>query len=133
MRLHELDDFGMVLVISIHAPVKGATMRKAFDGQVHPISIHAPVKGATCGLLFDFQPVVYISIHAPVKGATRQNGRRQRRRTLYFNPRTREGCDLKVTTNEIIIFDISIHAPVKGATTASAGVRYYRDEFGVSI
>ena len=33
------------------------------------ISIHAPVKGAT-GTLDDLRQVIGISIHAPVKGAT---------------------------------------------------------------
>jgi len=48
---------------------------------------------------------------------------------LYFNPRTREGCDedgLEVTFHDSFI---SIHAPVKGATTArqmkSAGLLYF--------
>ena len=55
--------------ISIHAPVKGATLlgREWSDGR--GISIHAPVKGAT-----GEQPALHrrlgISIHAPVKGAT---------------------------------------------------------------
>ena len=56
--------------ISIHAPVKGATVDQHVADQVEPISIHAPVKGAT--LLRRMQPVALpgISIHAPVKGAT---------------------------------------------------------------
>ena len=40
---------------------------KAID---YVISIHAPVKGATYSAICDFDPVK-ISIHAPVKGATR--------------------------------------------------------------
>jgi len=37
--------------------------------------------------------------------------------TENFNPRTREGCDLKtVPTSDLVV--ISIHAPVKGATEA---------------
>ena len=56
-------------MISIHAPVKGATAPFAKCGTESRISIHAPVKGATrccrrCGGYFR------ISIHAPVKGAT---------------------------------------------------------------
>ena len=34
------------------------------------ISIHAPVKGATCKKLISSDGEVQISIHAPVKGAT---------------------------------------------------------------
>ena len=55
------------------------------------ISIHAPVKGATITGRARFSGVL-ISIHAPVKGATyRHAGRGQR--PYNFNPRTREGCD----------------------------------------
>ena len=78
------------------------------------VSIHAPVKGATlfvsCYLLFFF-----VSIHAPVKGATNFQ-------TLFFlffccfNPRTREGCDLGNSPGVLHRHYVSIHAPVKGAT-----------------
>ena len=58
------------------------------------ISIHAPVKGATAMKFGKFEPW-NISIHAPVKGATLWLGL-----TIYadadFNPRTREGCDIAV-------------------------------------
>ena len=37
--------------------------------------------------------------------------------TRYFNPRTREGCDLLGMLKEKELPEISIHAPVKGATT----------------
>ena len=78
-------------VISIHAPVKGATSlrkrqeihhadfnprsREGSDVDGHAtgvgvvISIHAPVKGATPQVLHRLFEQV-ISIHAPVKGAT---------------------------------------------------------------
>ena len=60
-------------VISIHAPVKGATndalIRAFYDFPALNISIHAPVKGATERHLL-VAPPVEISIHAPVKGAT---------------------------------------------------------------
>ena len=85
---------------------------------------------------------VIISIHAPVKGATSStNG--DRRLVHNFNPRTREGCDVKATESNAEINDfnprtregcdhqarlhpfndvvISIHAPVKGATRLYAG------------
>ena len=78
--------------ISIHAPVKGATVinlicdstsghfnprtREGCDkdiatalGYAKPISIHAPVKGATPDDA-DRLLSLDISIHAPVKGAT---------------------------------------------------------------
>ena len=101
------------LVISIHAPVKGATRADRDICLIPRISIHAPVKGATsirqlavC-LELDFNPrsregsdivqrvravQCIISIHAPVKGATEPKSQFTR------------------------ISNISIHAPVKGAT-----------------
>ncbi|BAL68720.1 hypothetical protein SMULJ23_0386 [Streptococcus mutans LJ23] len=55
--------------ISIHAPVKGATIDGNQVYETLKISIHAPVKGATT-VPIDFLEHVTISIHAPVKGAT---------------------------------------------------------------
>ena len=56
-------------MISIHAPVKGATAPFAKCGTESRISIHAPVKGATVRFIL-FLCFIIISIHAPVKGAT---------------------------------------------------------------
>ena len=56
-----------------------------------------------------------ISIHAPVKGAT-ANFFRPFHFQQDFNPRTREGCDIKKLQEEVNKLKISIHAPVKGAT-----------------
>ena len=79
------------LVISIHAPTKGATWLSQKTPNGVMISIHAPTKGATMGIctpcsLILFQstlprrerlslllltpPGLPISIHAPTKGAT---------------------------------------------------------------
>jgi len=58
------------LTISIHAPVKGATILYPYHYARQDISIHAPVKGATPVRLAPTYP------------------------TGNFNPRTREGCDL---------------------------------------
>jgi len=82
------------------------------------ISIHAPVKGATQLQHFDHHLDI-ISIHAPVKGATRR-WRSLRQAHRDFNPRAREGRDLDLETGEFNIGDISIHAPVKGATLISS-------------
>ena len=58
-----------VKLISIHAPVKGATRRLPSLSVTTPISIHAPVKEATCDRL------------------------RTKSCEPYFNPRSREGSD----------------------------------------
>ena len=56
-------------LVSIHAPVKGATSIGGLIGVHLVVSIHAPVKGATA-LFVDKKPFRGVSIHAPVKGAT---------------------------------------------------------------
>ena len=66
--------------ISIHAPVKGATPFVALDVDDFIISIHAPVKGATFG---------FVSCAVVI---------------IYFNPRTREGCDIAVGTALTILY-----------------------------
>ena len=56
------------------------------------VSIHAPVKGATI-LMLEFISAVGVSIHAPVKGATDPNLSRWII-LRCLNTRTREGCDV---------------------------------------
>ena len=75
MRLKGIaEEFGRA-VISIHAPVKGATWYNQYNSTCdYGISIHAPVKGATHGRIIDTEYTIYISIHAPVKGATASKG-----------------------------------------------------------
>ena len=105
------------MIISIHAPAKGATSRCARkqhhiqnfnsrpreggdqfllgNGISFTISIHAPAKGATfCNACNGGNMI--ISIHAPAKGATADVGADQQTQT------------------------ISIHAPAKGATVFSS-------------
>ncbi len=56
-------------IVSIHAPVMGATWSGWFVEQGLGVSIHAPVMGAT--VMQGFERVTYyVSIHAPVMGAT---------------------------------------------------------------
>ena len=57
----------------------------------HEISIHAPVKGATI-IIRDVLGQYRISIHAPVKGAT-LTGWTRTKPHRDFNPRSREGSD----------------------------------------
>jgi len=65
------------------------------------ISIHAPVKGAT---IYDIslKRLIDISIHAPVKGAT-QHGLRHLHARIDFNPRTREGCDARAVGLDVFV------------------------------
>ena len=49
---------------------------------------------------------------------------------FYFNPRTREGCDVWVIEQQLINYHISIHAPVKGAMNrkerTSSGIKQFQ-------
>ena len=83
------------------------------SSQIRDISIHAPVKGATVSTTAS-RHTQEISIHAPVKGATR-SGRPAPAQWWYFNPRSREGSD-GTGVHYPWLRRISIHAPVKGAT-----------------
>ena len=61
----------LLSVVSIHAPLKGATSRK-LDAEtgIVKVSIHAPLKGATSAKRISFT-LISVSIHAPLKGATK--------------------------------------------------------------
>jgi|GEM_PF-1314309 len=79
------------MLVSIHAPARGATIFAKFFDTVILVSIHAPARGATliciCGIA-----EVHVSIHAPARGAT------------------------YTTLKNIIMNTVSIHAPARGAT-----------------
>ena len=57
------------LLVSIHAPVRGATLLRDDVVPDNMVSIHAPVRGATWSR-FMATVVDRVSIHAPVRGAT---------------------------------------------------------------
>ena len=102
------------IIISIHAPAKGATGDYTGDMAKIDISIHAPAKGAT-KFRREQRPEHGISIHAPAKGATR-SVHRFPHTAYHFNPRSREGSDSALERVHLIVQRISIHAPAKGAT-----------------
>ena len=57
------------MLISIHAPARGATDGAMHDAISESISIHAPARGATkCAPTITANHI--ISIHAPARGAT---------------------------------------------------------------
>ena len=83
--------------ISIHAPVKGATLQTFPHGAEH----------------FDFNPRTREGCDVILPTVVCSIG-------LNFNPRTREGCDTPKFQCEDDAAQISIHAPVKGATRCHA-------------
>ena len=78
-------------VISIHAPVKGATSLAYPTSGVYAISIHAPVKGATWNLL---KSVFLVS---NFNSRSREGSDRMKQEIeiekANFNSRSREGSD----------------------------------------
>ena len=108
--------------ISIHAPAKGATPAILPCWRGSKISIHAPAKGATrSGICNPFKGS--ISIHAPAKGATFLYNTRyfiiQFQSTL---PRRERRKALKYSFSASLI---SIHAPAKGATQFQEQRRFH--------
>jgi len=68
-------DFGkdavtLDLIVSIHAPARGATYRAHREHKGSVVSIHAPARGATSAM-FRHAIIIKVSIHAPARGATR--------------------------------------------------------------
>ena len=59
----------MEIVISIHAPTRGATVMAQYALGKIAISIHAPTRGATVTSITTWK-AQDISIHAPTRGAT---------------------------------------------------------------
>ena len=126
-----------LIVASIHAPAKGATLQ-LLRGQSHGrASIHAPAKGATV-LIGEHQHTRRASIHAPAKGATtvgwsapksmeqlqsthprrgrlsdlRTSGTFSSKLQSTHPRRVRRGTLVSPVSGSIA----SIHAPAKGAT-----------------
>ena len=131
-----VEPLGCVLV-SIHAPARGATNGREAKERYTQVSIHAPARGATlrdaqmetmrsfqftrprgARLRFGFNRANrgLVSIHAPARGATATHGKTYGRRG--FNSRAREGRD---TARKLyyLFCGVSIHAPARGATGVS--------------
>ena len=82
------------------------------------VSIHAPVRGATHGAVVQIAVITCFNPRAR-EGRDRPGlpgGRRARR----FNPRAREGRD-EIAGGVDAAEDVSIHAPVRGATVRAQG------------
>ncbi len=101
------------MIISIHAPAKGATKwynRRSYKERfqsTHPQRVRQLLRKNTAKIYY-FNPRTR-------KGCDFEWVTAQFFNT-YFNPRTRKGCDVEHFAFMRIILDISIHAPAKGAT-----------------
>ena len=93
--------------------MKGATRATLTQMAGNMISIHAPVKGATsCHPLRD---VADGNFNPRSREGSDPGPEAAGRAFCDFNPRSREGSDVAVSIRELVSA-ISIHAPVKGAT-----------------
>ena len=92
----------------------------------HKISIHAPVKGAT--LINVTISILAVNFNPRTREGCDKTAPGTSLCSTYFNPRTREGCDL-IGAKWPVLVEISIHAPVKGATLYFHGVVYVHQDF----
>ena len=124
----------LTIMISIHAPTRGATVTQYELTEYDAISIHAPTRGATHTEVLrmidiNFNPRshersddyrigryawVFISIHAPTRGATCWSGRYLQDKEISIHAPTR-GATFTTSLDALHLF-ISIHAPTRGAT-----------------
>ena len=94
-RSHERSDcagliFDSLLIISIHAPTRGATQACLSGITMYVISIHAPTRGATLHYSIDIKTIIFQS--------TLPREERRKCSTInaistYFNPRSHERSD----------------------------------------
>ena len=83
---------GIHMIVSIHAPMRGATKVTFPNDNLPSISIHAPMRGATKGLS-SRRLEISISIHAPLRGATSKTANAGTTE-FTFNSRIQVGCDI---------------------------------------
>ena len=99
--------------VSIHAPAKGATLRRHHVCHCYPFQSTRP-RRARQKILPSSSAHKIVSIHAPAKGATSAPAARESS-SSSFNPRAREGRDTHFQDIERMHI-VSIHAPARGAT-----------------
>ena len=112
VRHDELGVDALMLDVSIHAPVWGATPVTSIIVLACRVSIHAPVWGATLGAMA-VTGICDVSIHAPVWGAT-YNGLGVCLPAMF---QSTHPCGVRrLGSLTELGGDVSIHAPVWGAT-----------------
>ena len=112
MRRHDGQKVELCIIVSIHAPIQGATFAYATLILSGIVSIHAPIQGATRTARSSYRRKWFQSTHPyrvrqeQPEVPTDENG---------FNPRTHTGCDQQEEQVQAQI-KVSIHAPIQGAT-----------------
>ncbi len=102
------------LLVSIHAPARGATQPMDFFPRCAEVSIHAPARGATRGMA-RVLPRRLVSIHAPARGATRDQTLADITGTTFQSTRPRGARHVPGPRLRRAAV-VSIHAPARGAT-----------------
>ena len=100
------------MLVSIHAPTKGATYIEEILPNDTVVSIHAPTKGATH---VDIHLNCIVGFQSTLPRRERRQGIKLGVRPVCFNPRSHEGSDDYNTVLRRVV-KVSIHAPTKGAT-----------------
>ena len=94
MRLARGDFVNFSHLVSIHAPVRGATPNMS-ERVLATLSFNPRTREGCDRTRANLPRATEVSIHAPVRGATitrlKESGDR-----ISFNPRTREGCDFTI-------------------------------------
>ena len=118
----DADDYAPVAipkVISIHAPVKGAT--RCLYALARQASDFNPRTREGCDISASGRRSCSSYFNPRTReGCDLRRGPPAGRSSGNFNPRTREGCDNMSVDFYNLAQGISIHAPVKGATVALA-------------
>ena len=106
------------IVISIHAPARGATLTLISTPSDLIIFQSTHPRGVRLSYLWIFRQSSLISIHAPARGATIRLGVGSRYVKISIHAPAR-GATWNVTTG---VFKVksSIHAPARGATSVPA-------------
>ena len=89
-----------MVMISIHAPARGATLRYGRSFLTVVISIHAPARGATVTNISTFSFQLYFNPRS--REGSDAEVKRLGYKAFNFNPRSREGSDCTM------IFDLNI-------------------------
>ena len=134
-------DVSQAILVSIHAPTRGATYISLVPISVLRVSIHAPTRGATHkGMASEASRLV--SIHAPTRGATaaklvvahyyefqsthphgvRLDNNDILRARSSFNPRTHTGCDIVLLSPAMEILSFNPRTHTGCDSTAAQGV-----------
>ena len=97
------DGAGKIIIVSIHAPTKGATRTGLSTIQIHRLFQSTLPRRERHRLPQCSRSPIRVSIHAPTKGATAQ-GTSQMTAGAGFNPRSHEGSDSNFSQKFIPIF-----------------------------